>query len=249
MREPATISSLTEGAVQQLRREIVTCALEPGEKLRIDVLKKRYGIGASPLREALARLSTLGLVTFESGRGFRVAPMSREDLEDITAMRQIVEERALRRTIESGDDEWEVGVIAAYARLDRAVARHQAADGEREFEIENAHKQFHTSLIAACQSPRLLEAHSMFYDQAQRYRHRMLEQLGDLDEFRQRHRDLMQLVLSRKMPDAWEGLSSHLNLTLHALYAPAQVSRPGAKRSARPRAKVTRPAQRRTAQS
>src|SRR3546814_10393105 len=57
---------------------VQTCALPifpSGIKLQIEDLKARYGLSASPLREALARLVSQGFVQIENQRGFRVAPM------------------------------------------------------------------------------------------------------------------------------------------------------------------------------
>src|SRR5690606_14667045 len=86
----------------RLRREIVSGELAPGLKLRIRDLTERYGVGATPVREALSRLVSTGFVTSIDQRGFRVSPISLEDLLDITESRQVVEGEAFRRSIERG---------------------------------------------------------------------------------------------------------------------------------------------------
>src|SRR5262245_1055433 len=68
--------TLTEQVLDRLRDDIVSGRLAASEKLRVQDLSERYGVGASPLREALSRLTADGLVENESNRGFRVAPMS-----------------------------------------------------------------------------------------------------------------------------------------------------------------------------
>lgn len=210
--------TLIETATERLTNEIVRCELTPGQKLLIADLKKRYEMGASPLREALARLCSLGLVVFDSGRGFRVALTSKEDLEDITTVREIIEIAALERAIAMGDDEWEVGIVAAYARLERAAMRNGKSAIHVPEEAEGAHKLFHTALIAACGSKRLVEAHSNLYDQASRYRHQMLESTYDLNDFLRSHEKLMQATLARNVDEACATLSSHLRITLAKVY-------------------------------
>jgi DNA-binding GntR family transcriptional regulator len=117
MQFPAqSAETLAQIAIERLIGDIVAGALKPDAKLRIEELKERYDMGASPLREALFRLASLGFVTNSTRRGFRVAPMSRSDLEDITLVRQTIEAAALRRAMVSGSDDWEVGIVAALAK-------------------------------------------------------------------------------------------------------------------------------------
>ena len=80
--EPKT---LVEGAYQRLRRDIIEGVHAPGEKLRVEHLKDQYEVGAGTLREALLLLVTDALVVAQGQRGFRVAPISIADFEDIPA--------------------------------------------------------------------------------------------------------------------------------------------------------------------
>src|SRR3546814_836243 len=75
----------------RLRDDIIAGLLPPGQKLTLDTLKERYAVGATPLREALYRLSSSMLVIAEDQRGFRVAPVTLMHLEDIIASRQHIE--------------------------------------------------------------------------------------------------------------------------------------------------------------
>src|SRR3546814_12001971 len=71
----------------------------------------------SPLREALARLVGDQLVNSLEQRGFWVAPLSLEELDDISRVRNLVETEALRLSIENGDDAWEQQVRNAFTAL------------------------------------------------------------------------------------------------------------------------------------
>jgi GntR family transcriptional regulator, carbon starvation induced regulator len=215
--ENSAKETLTEVAIQRLTADIVDGVLVPEQKLLIAELKKTYGMGASPLREALARLSSLGFVVFDRRRGFRVAPISKDDLEDITLTRQVLETTALRRAMALGGDEWEVGIVTAYARLQRVVAR-CIEGGEGADDLEATHKQFHTALIAGCQSRRLLLLHGVFHDQASRYRQVMLEKTHSLDDFLKSHERLASVVLARNADEACAMLSEHMAITLQKVY-------------------------------
>src|SRR5215475_9391594 len=111
--QDAPPGSQIEGAYRRLRDDIISGVLIPSEKLRIEHLRQRYGMGASALREALSRLVSDGLVECEAQRGYWVSPVSRAELEDITAARKVIEVEALRQSIEFGSLEWESRVVAA----------------------------------------------------------------------------------------------------------------------------------------
>jgi DNA-binding GntR family transcriptional regulator len=218
MTKAAPKETLIEVAITRLSEDIVSGDLPPDHKLQMADLKARYQISASPLREALAKLSSLGFVVFDSRRGFRVAAMSQEDLADLTGMRQLIELAALRASIESGDDEWEVGVIAATARLQRLKARKDTDATPGLDEIERAHRLFHQALLTGCHSRRLATLQAVFYDQAQRYRHVMISQELDLNKFVEVHEQLANVVLSRNYADAAASLSEHIGRTLQIIY-------------------------------
>ncbi len=163
-------TTLADLADRNLRRDIVAGVLKPGEKLSIASLIKRYAIGASPLREALSRLSTDRLVVLEGKRGFTVAPISAAELDDISICRRLVETEAVRLAVEHGDETWEARVVAAFHRLDRAEERarqHPAADP---VEWEQRNSEFHAAVVSACGSTWLIRLQTMLYAQHERYR-------------------------------------------------------------------------------
>ena len=99
--------SKTEAAYWLLRRDILNTRLRPGASLRLSMLRDTYGVGWTPLREALSRLEAEKLVTAVSNRGFAVAPVSRAELEDLTRARMIVELPLSMESIEKGGPDWE----------------------------------------------------------------------------------------------------------------------------------------------
>src|SRR5882757_6335797 len=106
-------STFAEHAFNLLHADIVKAKLRPGEKMHVERLRETYGVGATPLREALSKLSSLDLVTAEGQRGFRVAPVSIANLLDITRTRAWVEALALRASVARGDRAWDAEVLAA----------------------------------------------------------------------------------------------------------------------------------------
>jgi GntR family transcriptional regulator, carbon starvation induced regulator len=203
--------TLVEQASTLIRRDIVMGNFAPNARLAIHALADRYAIGTTPLREALSRLCTAGFVVAIEQKGFRVSDLNRKDLEDLVLTRQSLETTALRLAIAKGDDKWEGQIVAALHRLDKFAALH----GPRAFEASPAaydelHKNFHTSLIAACESPRMLQLHDDLYDQTFRYRCYVMNQDARLKTVSHEHAMIAELVMKRQSDAACEALTEHL---------------------------------------
>ena len=217
--------TLSERAAARVQRDIIAGELAPGRRLGIVELAERYEIGATPLREGLSRLVSRGLIVAIGQRGFRVAAVSRDDLADITRTRVVVELEALRLSIKQGGDAWEAGIMTALHRLKRASERMGARFKEGAADFDPLHKAFHTALLAACGSPRLLAAHSDLYDQAYRYRRVMMRGIVSGKQFHESHQLLADPVLARDTKAAQRLLTEHLYSTLRYVY-PADGSAP-----------------------
>src|SRR5690606_7980773 len=128
--EAAGHRTMASSVYNRLRRDILEGAREPGARLPIEVIRARYGTGASPVREALNRLAAEGVVVLEDQKGFRVPPISRADLLELTRTRCWINEIAVRESIARGDAAWEEQLVVAYHRLWRAP-RHSPEGANR----------------------------------------------------------------------------------------------------------------------
>jgi GntR family carbon starvation induced transcriptional regulator len=217
--------TLSERAANLVERDIIAGVHAPGARLGISDLVQRYEIGATPLREGLSRLISRGLIVGLGQRGFRVADVSREDLLDITRMRTVVEIEALRLAIGNGDDAWEAGIVATLHQMRRHIERTGNDFREGAPDFDRLHKGFHTALLAACGSQRLLSAHSDLYDQAYRYRRVMMRAFDSGKKFVAAHDSLAERVLARDLDGARTMLASHLHSTLDIVYPPNKKAR------------------------
>ncbi len=171
---PSSARTLARRAYHRLRRDIVHGQLAAGSKLKLEALVQHYEIGMSPLREALARLVGDQLVKTEDQRGFWVAPLSLDELDDISRVRDLIETEALRLSIERGDAEWERRLRASFdalSEVERDVTE-LAPDLPQQVldEWEERNHAFHYTLISACASPWLIKLQELLYHQAERYR-------------------------------------------------------------------------------
>jgi GntR family carbon starvation induced transcriptional regulator len=101
------LRTLADETFERLRADIISSRLAPGKKLRFHDLRETYGVGVSPLREALSRLAENRLVVATGQRGFHVSEVSVENITDVAMVRKHVDGLALRLSIQHGDDTWE----------------------------------------------------------------------------------------------------------------------------------------------
>lgn len=210
-------TTLAELAAERVRSAILSGAIAPGAKLHIQRLSEQFGLSATPIREGLTRLVSIGLVEALGQRGFRVIPLSAADLVDIQRMRHLVEGEALRLSIANGDLEWEQGIVSALHRLKSLTFGSHEATPEGEPLFDQAHKNFHTALVAACGSPRLLAAHSDLHDQVYRYRVVLRLVPRSKTATDRDHAALARHALARDADAALRVLHEHIELTNRAL--------------------------------
>jgi DNA-binding GntR family transcriptional regulator len=209
-------------AAERLRADIVAGHLAPGSRLKLAPLARELGVSRAPLREAANRLATEGLLTQADQRGFRVAEISRADLDDVTQTRQRIEALALRDAIAAGGLDWEGEVMAALHRLDRLSLSGDGAPGaptsaEQQARFRVEHARFHAALVSACPSVHLLDFRERLYALTERYRNLALVGPPTGRDVRGEHRALAEAAVARDAERAVALLSHHLAATAAAL--------------------------------
>jgi DNA-binding GntR family transcriptional regulator len=223
-------ATLTAQAIARIRRDVLVGSLGPASKLRVRELAERYDLGVTPVREALATLGAEGLVYPIYNRGFAVPVLSRDDLADITMTRCVIETEALRMAMRHGDDEWKSGITSALDALRDHLKKGARTVDEADDSFDRLHLAFHTALIAACGSARMIMLHRHLYQQAFRYRAIVMKEARHASSFIDEHARLAKIVLARKAPAAVAALQAHLELTFTAAY-PEATSSPGKSKS------------------
>jgi GntR family carbon starvation induced transcriptional regulator len=215
--DAAQARTLASQAQDLLRRDILSGSLAPGQRLRTKDLQARYGLGLSPLRESLQRLSAEGMVVNDEQRGFAVAPVSVAELEDLTVARTALESIMLPMAIAQGNADWEGDIVAAFHRLSRTALPHDPSDTADASLWEMRHRAFHHALVAGCGSPWLLRMHAQLVDQSERYRkirilhHR--ESQAPTRDVNAEHKAVMDAVLRRDAALAVSLMTQHLVAT------------------------------------
>jgi GntR family transcriptional regulator, carbon starvation induced regulator len=205
-------ATMADAIEARMRLDVISGSLEPRSALRMGSLKERYGVGTSPLREALTRLTGEGLVELEPNKGFRVKALSAEDLADIAYMRTALETAAIRTAIARGTDAWEADILATLHRLIKATER-TGTDRDSLDGWQMAHDAFHQALVSACGSPRLLAEQRRLADQHARYRRYLMNDNFPRELLIQEHKGLAEAALARDADRAAELMAAHLMIT------------------------------------
>ena len=112
--------TLSEQVYRLLRRDIMSGAFAPGQSLRLELLKQRYGSSFAHPRGAQPPAQRRMVVSTTS-RGFRIAPLSVEEMWDACETRILIDCEALRRSLGNADDAWEARLVGAYHALTLAA--------------------------------------------------------------------------------------------------------------------------------
>jgi DNA-binding GntR family transcriptional regulator len=197
---------------KSLKADIVRGVLAPREWLRIDALRKQYDAGASPLREALNRLSAEGFVIQRDQRGFVVADIDATDLDELVFTRRCLNEIMLPAALARGDLAWEERVVLAHYHLSRTPPF--TSEGHLNDSYLACHREFHMSILAPCGSRWLLELSERLFDWAQRGQSLAMRSdvVGSRDNASE-HNELVKAVLARDVVRSIELLNEHVRLT------------------------------------
>lgn len=209
--------TLASAIFAQLRGDILSCRIRPGEKLNVSAISKRFDVSLAGVREALSRLIAAGLVIAEDQRGFRASPLSLPDLMDLTNTRIEIECLALRRSITSGGDAWRENLAATWKSF-RAIPRIRANDRGRHNEAWRImHGRFHEALVSACGLQWLLRFRATLYEQAERYRQMAVAIKPSGRNIAAEHRIIAESALAGDADTACAELAKHIALTATAI--------------------------------
>lgn len=188
-RRPTPGPRLTDTAYQAIKRDILECALVPGAEVTERQLGARYGIGKAPLREALVRLAHEALVQSIPRSGYRVTPVTIQDVQDIFALRLLLEPAAARLAAGRIDER-------LLTQLNEpCLAGYTPGDRKSESAFLRANRDFHVAIANASGNRRLARVLEQLLEGTERLFHMGLAVRDRTDEMRHEHQVLMKALL------------------------------------------------------
>jgi DNA-binding GntR family transcriptional regulator len=203
--------TLWEQVRDRLREDILAGRLEPGTELSEVALAKDFGTSRGPLREALGRLASEGLVTITPRRGAVVAQLSREEFIDAYQVREALETLAVRLAVPLMSD----AEIAHLRELCELMDRAARDDEVRVFFDTN--NSFHEALVRGSRNRKLHDVHRMLVGQMVPYLPRSLELRGNLQQSVAEHQAILAAIEDRDVERAAALLAEHIEVPQRVL--------------------------------
>lgn len=207
------VTTQADHAHQALLTEILECRLAPGAKIIISNIAESLGFSPGSVREALSRLSAEKWTVATAQKGYSVAPVSAEELKDLTRTRITIEQLCLRSAIEHGDVEWETAIVAAYHRLHRIPMTISEPGSHLNPAWVAAHTTFHAALANGCDSPWMLTLRATLYAQSERYRFLSVALAREDRDVDAEHKRILDACLARDAGAAGTLIEDHLMRT------------------------------------
>ncbi|WP_421988931.1 GntR family transcriptional regulator [Roseococcus sp.] len=210
--------SLTERAVAELRRDILSARLAPGETVSEGAVAQHLELGKAPVRAALARLAEEGLVTAVPRRGWMVSLVTIRDIHEVFDLRLMLEPEAARRAAGRVDH-------AMLSRLDAVCAAgYDCGDEDSAMGFLDANKAFHVAIAELAGNARLARQLDRLLDESTRMLVLGLRPRDRTGEMAHEHHALVEALALGRAEDAarimHEQVSASRRMVLAALTAP-----------------------------
>ena len=222
--------TLSDHLVEAMRERILSSELPPDHPIRQDVLAAELGVSKIPLREALARLEQEGLLRSHAHRGFFVCALSREEAEEVYALRLKLEPDAVALAAERATAVERSTAEQVLATLDRVTTKH--GDGVGAF-----NRAFHLALIRPCRQLTTISILERLQILSERYVRKHLEQLGRDERANEEHRQIFKAWVAGRPAKVHQLMARHIDKTLRDLRQQLNVESAGSSTSSgtRPR--------------
>lgn len=180
-----------EAVLAALRSDIATGILEPGEQVVQEDLARRYGVSRVPIREALRILEAEGLLTYHPHRGYFVAELSVEDLQEVYRIRELLEAEALRHVVEQVTDIDVDDLHALMSQVEEATASGDITA------IQATNRDFHFAMLEVSDRPRLVRMIRLLWDVTDAYRAVYFMDQVHRDRINAEHRAMVDALRAR----------------------------------------------------
>jgi DNA-binding GntR family transcriptional regulator len=203
--------TLWQRVYDHLREEILSGSLTPGAELSEVALAESLGVSRGPIREAIGRLASEGLVTVRPRRGAVVSSLSTEEFVELYQVREALELLAVKLAVPRLRPE---DITVLQALIDEMSARAERNEVEAFFEANSA---FHLRLAEASGNVKLLELYEQLVAQLGRYRLRSLTLRGNLERSVAEHAAILRAAKRGDAERAAHLMSEHIRVPQRSL--------------------------------
>ncbi|MEU6064008.1 MULTISPECIES: GntR family transcriptional regulator [Streptomyces] len=197
-------SSYRERVAEALRAALIAGELRPGEVYSAPSLAARFGVSATPVREAMLDLAKEGLVDTVPNKGFRVTAVSDKQLDEYTHIRSLIEVPTVVQLAKAAD---RVSLEALRPAAREIVTAALAGDLIAYVEADT---RFHLGLLALAGNAHLVEVVADLRGRSRLYGLTALVEAGSLLASAEEHLELLDALLDRDERAVREIMTRHL---------------------------------------
>jgi DNA-binding GntR family transcriptional regulator len=197
---PLERAPLRERIQQVVRERVVRGELAPGAAVRDWELAAELDASRTPVREALVRLAAEGLLETRAGRGFRVPPLSRREIEEVHGLIEVFEPLALGLAPPATSSQ--------QGELERLTVRLESG-ARTPLEWNALDTGWHRALIAGCPNQRLLRYVEELREVLRRYELAYLRGAGSMEPSAREHRAIARAFAAGEREQAGRLLAAH----------------------------------------
>ncbi|MBU3063174.1 GntR family transcriptional regulator [Nocardia sp. NEAU-G5] len=201
----------TQHTLDALRRAIVAGRYRPGQRVLQDEIADNLGVSLAPVREALRALEQEGQVVYRPRRGYFITELRVADLHEIYALRQLLEERAVRHTLPTLDDD-AVERIASAAQDCAEAARR----GDVAAELA-ANRRFHFGMLESPDQTHTVRLIRLLWDSTEAYRAMYYNSPQERAATVEAHDEILDALRRRAVDEVVTGLDEHRDRALRVL--------------------------------
>jgi DNA-binding GntR family transcriptional regulator len=196
---------VNEQVYEAIEAAIVRCELEPGDVLGDRQLAEMLGVSRTPIRDALHRLESSGLVERRGKTGWMVSKFALQDVRELFELRRIFEPLGLDRLSET----WEEGVVRELSRTFEEFPERLTGDLVSRYLHED--HRFHKRIVECSRNGRVIRFYGMAEKQIDRIRHYLsYNHEGRVEDSLKEHREICAAIAARDLRAATEALDNHL---------------------------------------
>jgi DNA-binding GntR family transcriptional regulator len=197
--------SLTSAVADKLRDQIIRGEIPEGAQLRQDAIASQYHVSRIPVREALRQLDAEGLITIVPNRGAVVPALSPDDVEELFAIRALLEPEVLKLSIPHLTEE-------DFSEAD-AVLRKYVNELLRDDRVSawgRLNWQFHSILYSRANQPRFMAIIRNVNNSGERYTRLQLYLTHGMKRANEEHHQILEFCRQREVVQACKLLRQHI---------------------------------------
>lgn len=201
------VSSLTDELVDIIRDRILKGEYKIGEKIKENQIATEFKVSRTPIREAFKQLENEGLIDYIPNRGCFAKGFTRQDIEDIYAVRKALEIMAVEWAVSRISD----GQIQALQEQSELMEFYTAKkDSDKVLELNSAYHDIIYDAAGSRFMAQILRSYKEYIEQTRKV---ILYEQAYLEEILQEHKAVLAAIIDRDVEGAKKAMAEHLEMS------------------------------------